>query len=101
MTTREALMIVCIAGVAVTGLIGSLVFSDLLNEVKGLLPGDKEYYLLHFQHPFPWDFKFWREVMVEHRSKFPGTRRVGVLKSCYILMALFILGLAFCTFALS
>lgn len=100
MTMREILAAICIAGMAVTGLTGSLVFSDLLNDVKEILPGDKESYLLHFEHPFPWDFRFWRDVMREHRREFPKSNRARIFKIAYGLMSFFFLGLVFCIFGL-
>ena len=50
MTARQILIVACIPGISIGGLTASLAASDLLYEVKGLLPGDKELYFLTFKH---------------------------------------------------
>ncbi len=98
MNTGYILMAICIAGAGISGLAGSLLFSDFVNEVKGLLPGDKSLYFLHLDHPFPWDYKFWRTAFDEHRRKFPRSHRIAFLKACYTLTAMFGIGLLLCVF---
>jgi len=82
MTTREILMIACIPGVSIGGLTASLAGSDLLNDVRGLLPGDKELYMLMLKHFLPWDrFRFWQNIIREHRELRPDSLLVPVFKA--------------------
>jgi hypothetical protein len=79
MTTREILIIACIPGVSIGGLTASLAGSDLLNDVRGLLPGDKEFYILMLKHFLPWDrFRIWRRIIREHRQLRPNSLLVPV-----------------------
>jgi hypothetical protein len=91
MNMRLVLVVAGLVGCSIGGLVSSVVGADLLNDVKGVLPGDKEFYKLMFKHFLPQDrFRFWREIIREHRRLFPKSRRVPVFVAS--------LALAFCSF---
>jgi hypothetical protein len=79
MTTRLFLIVFGWVGTSIGGLTSALVGADLMNDVKGLLPGDKEFYRLMFRHFLPADrFKLWRGIIQERRRLFPNSRRTLV-----------------------
>ena len=93
MTAREVLIVACIPGISIGGLTASLAGSDLLFDVRGLLPGDKELYLLMFKHFLPWDrFRFWRSIVREHRRLKPGSWLVPAFEAGLILMFFSLVG---------
>ena len=50
MSTRMLLIVLGLAGCSIGGLISSVVGADLVNDVRGVLPGDMEFYKLMFKH---------------------------------------------------
>jgi len=84
---RAILVIAAIAGTSIGGLTLTLVGSDLLNNVKGLLPGDRKFYDLMLGNFLPWNkFLFWRDTIREHRRLFPESRLVPIYLASVILM---------------
>jgi hypothetical protein len=101
MTTSEILMVVCASGTAVGGLTSSLVGAELLNDVAGLLPGDKELYILTLKHFLPWDrLRLWRNIMRDHRRLRPNSHLVPAFKAAVALTLCSILGLFAALFVL-
>lgn len=59
----------------------SLTANDILWDVKSIGPGDKEYYALWWKYFTPAQrWRFWKELLSEHKSLFPLSRRVILLK---------------------
>jgi hypothetical protein len=79
----------------------ALVGAELMNDVKGLLPGDKEFYRLMLRHFLPADrFRLWRSIIQEHRRLFPNSRRPLVFMISLSLAYISITSLAFGLFVL-